>query len=147
MTDIDFDNLFDEPRPTVSYQTRQGIVVLTLRPLGANNLPFMADVLSREKAKAAAPSAVEETALAVVEDGPIAPITEEFLAENRIKTATQLHRWHVAGLTLNGKDRSDLALKFVIALALQDVVKFRALLELAGTSAPTEASPDALAGE
>lgn len=139
MTD-DFDNLFDEPRPTAEIATRFGLAVLTLRPNSVHNLQFLADVLDRERT---AKEPAEES-----EDVALATLTGDTLAAFLREQAIALHRRNVVSLTIAGTDRTADALAFVIALAQQDPIKFRDVARLANPApVEQEASADAIAGE
>ena len=140
MTD-DFANLFDQPRPTATFETRIGVVILTIRPNTRSNLDFIADVMARE----AAPPVESEAA-----DAP--KLSRD---EVKAKLVSDLHaaaaafcRRNVAKMTIDGVDRTDAALPFLCAFAEQDAARFGDLLMMAHAAPDKqEASPDAIAGE
>lgn len=125
-------NLFFAPRvlPTVTIQTLQGVAVLTLRPLDADNHAWWGERLDdelREKAADVAP-----------------PRTEEDVRAARVVEAERLHRWCFVSLTVGGVDRAADSLEFMRELVLTDYIR---VLKILGTAPAKEASPDAIAGE
>lgn len=128
-------DLFDTPTVTFTVETKRGPAVLAMRPLTADNLAFISDVLERERLRKSAP----------VEDPP--PLTHALLVGRRADEATDVHRWCFESMTLGGDAvSSEDALTFLREVAVHKQTLFRDLVR-AIEAQPEEAAQDALAGE
>lgn len=139
-----FDDLFDTTL-TYALSTKLGDAELTLRPLNGDNLPFVAEVLERERKRAAE---VDQAGDAAPAD---APVSVESMVAMRTREAADIHRWCFIGLTIggspNGPDGAPLdGLAFITALAVQAQSTFRDLVNFISAT-EKEAAPEALAGE